>query len=248
MTHNKTQTLTPESVDSLTDIDDEFPLSDSEALLYSVEDTVCIPVAIGPSTRDNYTIVTKFFDVQSHHGEDITVSSSHTDMEMHTLSEFLTLINSRETTVVDKQQFNTATQRTITGTLHFDGASRGNPGDASTGYVLTGDMCDGDDEIRDGEYLGSDITNNQAEYEALQSGLERAIEHGVTDITIYGDSQLIVKQVTGEYNCNNNVLQQKLNEVTTLLDQFDTWSIEQVPRNNNNAADGIANTVLDNAQ
>lgn len=248
MTHNKTQTLTPESVDSLTDIDDEFPLTDTEALLCNVEDTVIIPVAIGPSTRDNYTVVAKYYDVQSHHGEDITVSSSHTGMEMHALSQFLTLINSRETTVIDKEQFSIATQRTITGTLHFDGASRGNPGDASTGYVLTGDMCDGDDEIRDGEYLGGNTTNNQAEYEALIAGLERAVEHGVTNISIYGDSQLIVKQVTGEYNCDNRVLKQKLHKVTSLLDQFDTWSIEQVPRNNNNAADGIANTVLDNAQ
>lgn len=125
--------------------------------------------------------------------------------------------------------------------VYFDGACRGNPGPAATGWlIVTGDgiVAEG------GERIGT-TTNNQAEYEALIEALEAAREYGYDEIHVRGDSELIVKQVRGEYNTNNPELREKRVTVHELLTSFDEWTLEHVPREVNDRADELANEALD---
>ncbi|APX96455.1 ribonuclease HI [Natronorubrum daqingense] len=125
--------------------------------------------------------------------------------------------------------------------VYFDGACRGNPGPAATGWlIVTGDgiVAEG------GERIGT-ATNNQAEYEALIEALEAAREYGYDEIHVRGDSELIVKQVRGEYNTNNPELREKRVTVHELLTSFDEWTLEHVPREVNDRADELANEALD---
>ncbi|APW98250.1 ribonuclease H [Halobiforma lacisalsi AJ5] len=125
--------------------------------------------------------------------------------------------------------------------VYFDGASRGNPGPAAIGWVIvTGDgiVAEGSEEI-------GRATNNQAEYEALIAALEAARDYSYDDVRIRGDSELIVKQIRGEYDTNNPELREKRVTVHELLSAFDEWSIEHVPREVNDRADELANEALD---
>ncbi|WP_121740780.1 ribonuclease HI [Natronorubrum halophilum] len=125
--------------------------------------------------------------------------------------------------------------------VYFDGACRGNPGPAATGWVIvTGDgiVAEG------GERIGT-MTNNQAEYEALLTALEAARDYGYDEIHVRGDSELIVKQVRGEYDTNNPELREKRVTVREILAGFDDWTLEHIPREVNNRADGLANEALD---
>ncbi|SIR58787.1 ribonuclease HI [Natronorubrum thiooxidans] len=125
--------------------------------------------------------------------------------------------------------------------VYFDGACRGNPGPAATGWVIvTGDgiVAEG------GERIGT-TTNNQAEYAALISALETARDYGYDEVHIRGDSELIVKQVRGEYDTNNPELREQRITVHELLSAFDEWTLEHVPREVNDRADELANNVLD---
>jgi len=124
---------------------------------------------------------------------------------------------------------------------YFDGASRGNPGPASVGYVLVDDsgiVTEG------GETIGT-ATNNQAEYKALIRAIEVARDYGFDDIHIRGDSELIVKQVRGEWDTNDPELRKNRVRVRELLTDFDDWQIEHVPREINDRADQLANDALD---
>lgn len=126
--------------------------------------------------------------------------------------------------------------------VYFDGASRGNPGPAAVGWVIVtsnGIAAEG------GERIGR-ATNNQAEYEALVKALQAARDYGFDELEIRGDSELIVKQVTGAWNTNDPELREKRVTVRELLSGFDDWSIEHVPREINDRADDLANEALDN--
>ena len=125
--------------------------------------------------------------------------------------------------------------------VYFDGASRGNPGPSAVGYVLVDDsgiVTEG------GETIGR-ATNNQAEYAALIRALEVASDYGFDEVRIRGDSELIVKQVRGEWNTNDPELRERRVTVRELLTTFDDWSIEHVPREINDRADELANDALD---
>lgn len=125
--------------------------------------------------------------------------------------------------------------------LYFDGASRGNPGPAAIGWVIVTDagiVATGNDTI-------GRATNNQAEYAALLAGVKAARNYGYDEINIRGDSELIVKQVTGEWNTNDPVLQEERVNVRAVLDSFDEWSISHVPRELNEKANKLANEALD---
>ncbi|MFA9417555.1 ribonuclease HI [Natrinema sp. HArc-T2] len=127
--------------------------------------------------------------------------------------------------------------------VYFDGGSRGNPGPAAIGWVIvTGDGI----VAEDGETIGT-ATNNQAEYDALIAGLEAARDYGYDEIHVRGDSELIVKQVRGEYDTNNPELREKRVTVHELLAAFDEWTLEYVPRDVNERADGLVNEALDQA-
>jgi len=127
--------------------------------------------------------------------------------------------------------------------LYFDGASRGNPGPASVGYVLVDDsgiVTEG------GETIGT-ATNNQAEYAALVKALEVATDYGFDEAHVRGDSELIVKQIRGEWSTNDPDLREKRVRARELLMQFEDWQIEHVPREINDRADQLANDALDDA-
>ncbi|WP_435317495.1 ribonuclease HI [Haloarchaeobius sp. TZWSO28] len=126
---------------------------------------------------------------------------------------------------------------------YFDGASRGNPGPAAIGWVIvTSDGIVGEGSERIGN-----ATNNQAEYDALIRVLEAARDFGYDELEIRGDSELIVKQVRGEYDTNNPTLREKRVTVRELLSNFDSWTLSHVPREINERADNLANEALDDA-
>jgi ribonuclease HI len=127
--------------------------------------------------------------------------------------------------------------------VYFDGAARGNPGPAAVGYVVVtndGIVAEG------GERIGR-ATNNQAEYEALTRAVEAARDYGFDEVDVRGDSELIVKQVRGEYDANDPTLREHRVTVRELLAGFDSWSLEHVPREINDRADELANDALDDA-
>jgi ribonuclease HI len=125
--------------------------------------------------------------------------------------------------------------------VYFDGASRGNPGPAAIGWVLVS----GDGIVAEaGRRIGR-ATNNRAEYEALIAGLEAAADYGFDAVVVRGDSELIVKQVRGEYDANDPDLRERRVRARELLSRFDAWSIEHVPREINSRADELASDALD---
>jgi len=125
--------------------------------------------------------------------------------------------------------------------LYFDGACRGNPGQSAVGWVV---VTDGGIVAEGGDTIGR-ATNNQAEYEALIAVLEAARDYGYDEVHIRGDSELIVKQVTGEYGVNDPDLREYRVTVRELLREFDDWTISHVPREINERADDLANEALD---
>lgn len=128
------------------------------------------------------------------------------------------------------------------GHVYFDGASRGNPGPAAVGWAIV----TSDGIVAEGSRRIGHTTNNQAEYEALVTALEAASEYGLREVDLRGDSQLVVKQVRGEWNTNDPELRERRVTVRELLDEFDRWSIAHVPREINERADSLANEALDN--
>jgi ribonuclease HI len=125
--------------------------------------------------------------------------------------------------------------------LYFDGGSRGNPGPAAIGWVLVS----GDGIVaEEGRQIGRE-TNNGAEYEALIAGLAAAADYGFEEIEIRGDSELVVKQVRGEYDTNDPGLRECRVRVRERLRSFDSWSIEHVPREINSRADELASDAFD---
>jgi ribonuclease HI len=125
--------------------------------------------------------------------------------------------------------------------VYFDGASRGNPGPAAVGWVIVS----GNGIVDEGGETVGETTNNRAEYEALVRGLEVARDHGFDEVDVRGDSELIVKQVRGEWDANDPGLRERRVRARELLDTFDRWSLEHVPRELNDRADGLANEALD---
>jgi ribonuclease HI len=127
-------------------------------------------------------------------------------------------------------------------TIEFDGGSRGNPGPAGIGVVLRAQ--DSTPLVTLGRYIGR-ATNNVAEYRALITGLENAKELGAKKIIIRGDSELIVKQMRGEYRVKNPDLRDLYDEAQFLYHQFDEARIEHNYREKNALADKLANLAMD---
>lgn len=127
-------------------------------------------------------------------------------------------------------------------TLFADGGSRGNPGPAASGAVLIGP--DGAVIAERGLYLGI-ATNNLAEWNALLIGLEAAADRGVRRLAIRLDSELVVKQLRGEYRVKHAALQPLHRRAQTLLRRFERIDLRHVPRKQNALADRLVNRVLD---
>lgn len=95
------------------------------------------------------------------------------------------------------------------------------------------------------KYLGDNLTNNQAEYQALILALKGAKEKGATRLKIFADSELMVKQVRGEYRVKNDGIKPLHQEVMTLLRGMGKYSIDYIPRERNKRADKLANLAID---
>lgn len=127
-------------------------------------------------------------------------------------------------------------------TLEFDGGSRGNPGPAGIGVVVRAQ--DGTPLATVGRFIGR-ATNNVAEYKALILAMEKALELGATKIQIRGDSELIVKQMRGEYRVKNPDLRDLYEQAQHLIRQFDEARIDHNLRDKNKLADKLANLAMD---
>ena len=126
--------------------------------------------------------------------------------------------------------------------LSTDGGARGNPGPAAYGYVLETD--DGTVLAAEGETIGV-ATNNVAEYAALVAGLERAAEVGVDELEVISDSELLVKQMRGEYRVKNRALQDLFLDASRHARRIHRITYTAVRREHNELADSLVNEALD---
>ncbi len=127
-------------------------------------------------------------------------------------------------------------------TLQFDGGSRGNPGPAGIGVVIS--SADGTPLVTLGRFIGR-ATNNVAEYTALITALEEAKKLGAAKILIRGDSELVIKQMKGIYRVKNPDMQVLHAKAKALIRQFSSASIEHNLRHKNELADLLANLAMD---
>jgi len=128
--------------------------------------------------------------------------------------------------------------------LSTDGGSRGNPGPAAYGYVLEAE--DGTVLDARGEAIGT-ATNNVAEYRGLLAGLEAAIERGVDEVEVVSDSELLVKQMRGEYKVKNEALRELVDDAEALAHRLKRVTYTAVRREHNELADRLVNEALDSA-
>lgn len=126
--------------------------------------------------------------------------------------------------------------------MFTDGASRGNPGEAGIGVLIEDES--GHILKRLARYLGK-ATNNQAEYTALIDGLKAAAELGAYEVSVFADSELVVKQMKGEYKVKNADLQEKHGEAKRIAAGFKKIAYTYIPREKNREADALANEAID---
>ena len=127
---------------------------------------------------------------------------------------------------------------------HIDGGSRGNPGPAA--YAVVVSTSDGTPLASFSKFLGL-ATNNVAEYEGLLAALDYAIEHDYRRLKIITDSELLARQITGQYKVKNANLKELYDRARTMIVQFDSFRIEHVRREHNREADRLANEAMDAA-
>jgi len=126
--------------------------------------------------------------------------------------------------------------------INTDGASRGNPGPSAIGITIK-------DENR--ELLASiskgigKTTNNQAEYSAVITALEKAIALGVSGVELRSDSELLVRQINGRYRVKSVALKPLYARVVELRNRFEHFTVKHIPREQNKEADALANAALD---
>ena len=128
--------------------------------------------------------------------------------------------------------------------VNVDGGARGNPGPAAVAAVLS--SASGEVLQSDKKVIGR-ATNNVAEYRALLLGIELALTAGAREVELIGDSELVVRQVKGEYRVKDAGLRELHEEVRAALEAFDRWSIRHVRREQNAEADRLVNEALDDA-
>ena len=126
--------------------------------------------------------------------------------------------------------------------IFIDGAARGNPGPAGIGVVITDSSNNIIKELC--KYIG-EATNNVAEYSALIFGMEEVVALGANELTINTDSELLAKQLGGEYKVKNDKLKKLYSKVIKLLDSFQEVSVNNIPREKNKDADKLANKAID---
>jgi probable phosphoglycerate mutase len=130
-------------------------------------------------------------------------------------------------------------------TAHIDGGARGNPGPAAYGVVIR--SPEGQILVELGKYLGLQ-TNNYAEYSGLLAALEYAQQQKFTGLQVFSDSELLVKQMNGQYKVNHPGLKKLFDRAKELSRQLQYFSIRHVLRQYNRDADALVNQVLDSEQ
>jgi ribonuclease HI len=128
--------------------------------------------------------------------------------------------------------------------IHVDGGARGNPGPAAIAAVLS--TPDGEVVADAKETIGV-ASNNVAEYKALLLGLQRARELGASEVEVVNDSELIQKQINGQYKVKHPDMKPLHAESIAALADFDSWLVRSVPRAQNKDADALVNQALDAA-
>jgi len=136
-------------------------------------------------------------------------------------------------------------RRLVRARLYTDGGARGNPGPAASAYVLEAE--DGTVLAARGEAIGV-ATNNVAEYRALLAGLRQAAAAGVGELEVVSDSELLVKQMRGEYKVKNAALRELFLEASRLARQLGQVAYTHVRREHNELADRLVNEALDAAR
>ncbi len=126
-------------------------------------------------------------------------------------------------------------------TIYSDGASRNNPGEAGAGVYI---MPAGGEPVRIARYLGQ-TTNNIAEYTAAILGLEYAVKQGATRVRLLADSELLVKQLNGQYRVKNEGLKPLYLKVKQLIAAVGAVEVQHIPRAMNKEADALANKAID---
>lgn len=126
--------------------------------------------------------------------------------------------------------------------IHVDGGSRGNPGPAGAGVVIADA---GGTLIHEAGYFLGQQTNNAAEYHACIRALQRAARCAPDSIRVCSDSELLVRQITGEYQVKSPRLEQLYRQVQLLLLKVPRWQFKHIPREQNKRADQLANLAMD---
>ena len=125
---------------------------------------------------------------------------------------------------------------------HVDGGARGNPGPAGVGVVVTDEA--GAELDRANDYIG-EATNNVAEYRAVLLAIERARQLGARALELVNDSELVARQLSGEYRVKNEDLRRLHGQALKALGEFDRWSVRTVRREQNELADELVNDAID---
>lgn len=126
--------------------------------------------------------------------------------------------------------------------LYTDGGARGNPGPGAIGIVLENEEHEVVYELS--QYIG-ECTNNEAEYTALWTGLQIALNKGFSKAEVFVDSQLVVRQMKGEYKVKNDRLKKMYQRAFNLINNFEQVTFTHVKRSENKKADALVNSALD---
>jgi len=127
--------------------------------------------------------------------------------------------------------------------IHTDGGARGNPGPAGAGVCIVD--ADTDEALHEAGYYLGETTNNVAEYTGLLRGLERSLELGATHVSVRSDSELMVRQINGQYKVKAPNLKPLFQDAMALLGRFEKWDVGHVRREGNKRADQLANAAMD---
>lgn len=187
--------------------------------------------------------VAKISDKANHHPK-ITIDYNKVELELFTHDKNDTVTEKDHNLAKQIDKINKETKLSDHyAKIYADGGSRGNPGPAASGYVI----YDEKDRLvaRGGRFLG-ETTNNQAEYDSLYQSLLHCNRLGANNVDIFMDSQLVIKQMKGEYKVKHPEIQKIYKKIITeLIPKFNEVTFTHVPRELNKEADAEVNKVLD---
>lgn len=124
---------------------------------------------------------------------------------------------------------------------HIDGGSRGNPGPAAAGFTLADSTGT---QIQAKAFFLGEVTNNIAEYTSFLKALEAAQQAGAEQLTVFSDSELLVRQINGQYKVKSEKIRPLFQKAVSLLNGFKSWQVSHIPREKNQQADKLVNQAL----